>query len=217
MGARHLMECASAGIPVHDGKIQTHAYQRDRHSGAGNCICARHRGHLIHGDAELAKHTGGMIALYPRADYAEQLALPNGEPVKDLHMTLVFLGEVEPFQDDAPDPLMQSLANLAASYTVIDVPVKGYTVFDEGAVVYLLGDNPQLPDLHEDVLNAAHTHYNIPEQYNPWRPHVTVGYDINPHQLDFKGKIIFDRIGLALRERVKFLPLLGANIPEYEQ
>ena len=155
-----------------------------------------------------------MIALYPRTDSALQMAVPTGEPVQDLHMTLVFLGDNVADQH-APDPLLQSLANLADSFTVIDAQVIGRAMFDEGATVYLIGDNPQLPDLHTDALNAAHTITTVPRQHEPWTPHVTVGYDINPRQLDFRGTVMFDRLGVALGNKTHFFPLLGATVGEY--
>ena len=97
------------------------------------------------------------------------MAVPTGESVGDLHCTLVFLGD-DVADQDAPDPLLQSLAHLADSFTVIDAQVTGRAIFEEGAVVYLIGDNPQLPDLHTDALNAAYTITTVPRQHEPWTP-----------------------------------------------
>lgn len=166
------------------------------------------------GRVAAANHTGGMIALFPRTDSALAMAVPTGESVGDLHCTLVFLGD-DVADQDAPDPLLQSLAHLADSFTVIDAQVTGRAIFEEGAVVYLIGDNPQLPDLHTDALNAAYTITTVPRQHEPWQPHVTVGYDIDPRQLDFRGTVLFDRLGVALGSRTHYFPLLGATVGEY--
>lgn len=163
-----------------------------------------------------AKHSGGMVALYPRQDYAAQLAIPNGEPQEELHLTLVFLGE--DVGGMAPGPLIQSVSEAVHSYTVIDARVMGRAEFnhdgsspDGPCAVYLIGDNPQLPDLHQDVLNAANDAVNVPYQHTPWVPHLTAGYGIDPRQLTYTGTVIFDRIGVAWAGDTHFLPLLGAN------
>ncbi|AEL20065.1 hypothetical protein GUMBIE_76 [Mycobacterium phage GUmbie] len=52
--SRHLTECVLAGIPVKNGKIQRHPYQRDSQSGAGNCVCGRDYVHTIHAAGEEA-------------------------------------------------------------------------------------------------------------------------------------------------------------------
>jgi hypothetical protein len=48
------------------------------------------------GNAEQAKGTGGMIALFPRQDDAMNLAIPGGEPPEDMHVTLLYSGESDP-------------------------------------------------------------------------------------------------------------------------
>lgn len=179
-------------------------------------LAAAHRAHWHVADASAAKANGAMVALYPRRDYAQQIAIPTGEPVEDLHLTLVHLGD-NISSTASPDTLIQSMSQLADSFTVIDTRVTGTAVIGEGAVVYLVGNNSQLPDLHTDTLNAAHTSFQVPRQFNPWLPHVTVGYDINPRQLNYTGLILFDRIGVAFRGQTHFLPLLGATIGEYSR
>lgn len=163
-----------------------------------------------------ARHSGGMVALYPRQDYAHQLAVSGGESPEELHLTLVFLG------DDvggmSPAPLIQSVSEAVHSYTVIDARVMGRAEFnhdgssDDGpCAVYLVGDNPQLPDLQQEVLNAANNAVNVPAQHVPWVPHVTGGYGLDPRQLTYTGTVIFDRIGVAWAGDTHFVPLLGAS------
>lgn len=46
---RIITECVVAGIPVTlDGKVQRHQHVPDPQSGAGNCVCGRHGGHVMH-------------------------------------------------------------------------------------------------------------------------------------------------------------------------
>ena len=40
-----------------------------------------------------ATHSGVMIALYPPISVAKKIAIPDGEPADDLHVTLLFFGK----------------------------------------------------------------------------------------------------------------------------
>lgn len=177
-------------------------------------------------NAEAAKQSGGMVALYPRTDDALQMAVPGGEAPQELHVTLAYMGEDVSGQD--PGGISRELAQIADTYTVITARCMGHATFNpdggdpddereqDPCAVYLISDSDQLPDLHTDVLNAVGQQFNLPRQHLPWIPHVTCGYNISIDQLDFTGQVLFDRIGLAFAGRTHFYPLLGATIGEYE-
>lgn len=176
-------------------------------------------GQWVLADAEQAKRTGGMVALYPRADDADKLAVPGGEPPEDLHVTLVYLGE--DVSDLDPSDLHEALARVCETVTVITARVLGHAVFNpdgggdgdkEPCAVYLLGDAAQLADLHADVLDAAHQSVRaLHPQHVPWVPHITAGYSMDPGQLDYTGPVLFDRVGLDFAGQTQFFPLLGAT------
>ena len=183
---------------------------------------------MHHADAEQEKHTGGMVALYPRSDFAQMLAGPGGEPVDDLHVTLVFLGEDVGYQD--PRPLVVATARVAESYGEITGRVFGHAVFNpdghEGrspCAVYLVGHSPELSQIHTDVVRAAEDVFPIPDQHEPWLPHVTAGYSdqasVHPSRGgsplsigEFTGEVIFDRLGLAFAGDTQFFPFHGAAL-----
>lgn len=172
-------------------------------------------------DAEQAKSTGGMVALVPRADDAHKLVLPGGEPIDDLHVTLAYLGEDVSDQD--PGQLQAGVAHIASSFTVITARIMGHAQFnpdggDDGTKdpcsVYLVSDSEQLPDLHSQIIELAQHAVNLPVQHQPWIPHITAGYGLDPKQLSYTGPILFDRIQFAFQGSDHFYPLLGSTTPE---
>lgn len=172
-------------------------------------------------DAEQAKQTGGMVALYPRVDYAQQMEVPGGDDVQELHLTLAYLGE--DVSDMDPGGISQGLAQLCDSYTVIDARVMGHATFNgdggpdgdmDPCATYLISDSEQLSDLHKDVLDLCTQQVNLPQQHMPWIPHITAGYGIDASQLNYNGPILFDRVGLNFGGSSRYFPLLGSTSAE---
>jgi 2'-5' RNA ligase len=170
-------------------------------------------------DADQAKETGGMVALYPRADDADKLAVPGGEPPEDLHVTLVYLGE--DVSDLDPTDLYHALDRALDTTTVITARILGHALFNpdggvdgeqEPCAVYLISDAEQLDELHTAVLAAAQdTVPQLHAQHKPWIPHITAGYDLSPGTLSYTGPILFDRVGLDFAGQTHFFPLMGAT------
>ena len=175
-------------------------------------------------DAEQAKSTGGMLALYPRVDDAMKMAVPDGEPPEELHVTLVYLGEDISGVNAAP--LAHLAAGLADQYAVITARIMGHGVFNpdggengdkEPCAVYLVSDSEQLPDLHADALAAldGQVDFPLPVQHKPFVPHITAGYSMSPGELHYTGPVLFDRIGLAVGGTTHYFPLQGATTSPY--
>jgi 2'-5' RNA ligase len=170
-------------------------------------------------DAEVAKQSGGMIALYPRLDDAHKIAVPGGEPIEDIHLTLAYLGE--DVGDLDPSALYHAVATIVDNVTVITARIMGYALFnpDGGAdgdkdpcAVYLVGDSEQIPDLHNDIQHAVEENFpDAPPQHKPFIPHITAGYDLDIANLDYTGPILFDRVGFDFAEENHFFPLMGAT------
>lgn len=172
-------------------------------------------------DAEQAKSTGGMVALYPRTDYAQQLHIPGGEPVQDMHVTMAYLGEDVTGSD--PGGISQGLDQICSSYTVIDARVMGHATFNgdggpngdmDPCAVYLISDSEQMDNLHRDILDLCTQQFNLPQQHAPWLPHLTAGYGLDANMLDYHGPILFDRIGFKFAGRSHVFPLLGSTSTE---
>lgn len=163
-------------------------------------------------DAEQPDETGGLIALYPRAGDAQTLAIPGGEPVDYLHLSLVYLG------DDigglAEDELQKALRNLAVAHPhPITAHVFGHAIFDlnegpfDNAVVYLVGDSPDLAPFRQQALKSSEHLVPTPAQHEPWVAHVTASYGPSDAVLTYTGDIVFDRIGLSSGGHTTYFPL----------
>lgn len=175
---------------------------------------------LRFGNAEQSKSTGGMVALWPRTDYAEQLHVPGGEPVQDLHVTLCFLGEDVSHLGD-PGGVSRAIANIADSFSVINARIMGHATFNpdggedgekDPCAVYLVSDSDELPEIHKEVLDVCQAQLNIPTQHAPWIPHLTAGYGLDANQLAYVGPVVFDRLGLSFAGTDHYYPLLGSSM-----
>lgn len=149
-------------------------------------------------DAEQAKSTGGMVALFPRVADAQKLVVPGGEPLEDLHCTVVFLGEDVTDQD--PTELISQLDYVSGNYTPVDAKIFGYGAFNPASpdpcAVYLVGGNPDIASLYEELRRFVESRYpGAAEQHSPYVPHITAAYGL-PAALDYQGPVLFDRIGL---------------------
>lgn len=151
-------------------------------------------------DAEQAKATGGMIALIPRTDYAQLLAVPGGEPVKDLHMTMAYLGKDVTGMD--PTGLQAALDTIQGYFGPVESTVFGYGAFnpndlEDGCSVYMVQGTDELKDLHEAVERSVRELFPpVPEAHPIWVPHVTAIYGL-PVPLSYQGPIVFDTLRLA--------------------
>ncbi|MFF6801125.1 phage minor head protein [Streptomyces sp. NPDC012616] len=158
---------------------------------------------------------GGMIALLPRDDDAQFLALPDGEDVGELHCTLWFLG------DDAGQWTDGQRNELVAAVSARAVDLPGPVVArafgvnhwnpdsDNPAWVWAVGDDrdhdgPGLLDargLASWALEDTHDRPDTPAQHTPWVAHVTGAYAADAWPFDQMcerlGAITFDRIRVA--------------------
>lgn len=168
-------------------------------------------------------HTGGMIALIPESP--AMLAVPGGEPVEEIHLTLAYLGD-DVANDLGPEvqaALAREVGQFAASIPPVVGGIFGHASWnpdsDDGpAVVYQLrGDNNLLQEAHEVALMQAREQIGaakLPQQHTPWLPHVTAGYGIDPSTLTYAGPVRFSTLRLAWGDDVHDFPLLGVNMME---
>ena len=130
-------------------------------------------------------HTGVMVALYPDARAAAQLAATKGvtEPKEDLHLTLVFLG------DSSEAPLANGRRQVAKAVQEWAVqkgkPLKGTIngvgrFFNEESdgtnAVYVSPDVPGLPELRQSLCEALHASGFDYAENHGFTPHLTVAY-----------------------------------------
>lgn len=163
-----------------------------------NRVCNFARGMHRSADAEQAKATGGMVALYPRVADGQKLVVPGGEPLDDLHCTVVYLGQDVQGQD--PTELIDHLHYVAPNFGPIEANIFGSGIFnasgDDPCVVYLVGGSPDITGLFRELKGFVSERYpGAAEQHDPYIPHITAAYGAGVG-IDYEGPIVFDRIGL---------------------
>lgn len=157
-------------------------------------------------DADVtAEHTGAMVAVLPSLDDQQRLALDGGEAAEDLHVTLCYLGPATSFDLGMQSQLIQAITNAVATWYTCTVDAFGAAVWNpdgnEPCVVLQLGGDG-LEELHECVYAALEPwEYWIPEQHEPWSPHVALEYTDQltslSQALTKVGPIMLDRVRIA--------------------
>jgi hypothetical protein len=160
--------------------------------------------------------TSGMVALVPSADDVDKLAIGGGEDPGELHLTLAYLGDdVSQLSPQERNGLAGAILDHAQNLAPITARVMGHASFnpDGGAegdmdpcAVYLVGDSPTIPGLHDDLATRTSA-----EQHTPFIPHVTAGYGKSAGDLSYSGPVTFDRMRLALGDQAYDFPLGGVD------
>lgn len=162
-------------------------------------------------DVEQAKSTGGMIALYPSPESARKLAVPGGEPIDDLHITLVYFGE--DVSELSSIDAQVVLDEIGVYWPALTVRAFAHATFNpDGEVgdpcgVYLIGDSPELADLHREIFSEAQDRYDLKQQHLPWIPHITAGYGLEAADLGYTGEVVLDRLVLKWMGQTYTYPL----------
>lgn len=119
---------------------------------------------------------GVMVALFPPADVAEQLALDGGDPPEQLHVTLAFLGKEQDLAD--PAALHTAVQAWAAGTQPLTGTVSGAGLFTAGPepVTYLSVDVPALPQARQDLVGALSDAGLEPSTQHGFTPHMTLQY-----------------------------------------
>jgi hypothetical protein len=160
------------------------------------------------------EHTGGMIALIPRAEDAAKMVVDGGDPVEEMHLTLTYLGDdVTTWDAGRLAAAAGAAGSAAAQIAAVSARVMGHGVFNpdghadrEPCAVYLVGDSAVL-----SPLRAALVPFAEHEQHEPFIPHVTAGFGVPVDKLSFTGDVVFDRLRVALGPQVLDFPLGDAE------
>lgn len=175
-----------------------------------NCRCVLRRVAMEMPDTLVAaprtpsehEDTWGMVALAP-AD-PETVAVENGDPPEELHVTLFYLGDdVTAMREPAVEAVQLGAARAArigpAKATVAGVGTLGD--HDPRATVLFL-NGAGISDARQ-ALTAEMWDYGseeFPEQFEPFIPHMTLGYGLDPNDYqDMIGReILLDRVDVHL-------------------
>ncbi|QGJ95799.1 head maturation protease [Gordonia phage EMoore] len=161
------------------------------------------------------EHTGGMIALLP-ADPAP-LAVEGGDPVDELHLTLVYLGDdLTGASEDWRMSVQTSVANVLARFgeahgaNGIEGTIMGRAAFnetDDACAVYLV--EAQGITALRDQLYAALGDRAPEPTHDAFIPHITAGYGVDVATLSTASgaPVTFDRVRVAIAGENVDLPI----------
>lgn len=164
----------------------------------------------------------GMIALIPTSGNAARLMAADGEHPDDLHATILYLGDIDALNEDAFHRIVGAIESVVAEEHS-PIVADGFNVslfnphnFEKDTCITLGLSGGMLEKfyrrLRERVLESIVDHsFEIPEQHEPWIPHVTLAYS-DDHSLvkklaDRTGDVTFDRVRLALGDDLYDIPI----------
>jgi 2'-5' RNA ligase len=162
-------------------------------------------------------HTGAMIALVPTAEDAKRLAVDDGEPAEELHVTLRYLGKGADFSEQSRKQLIEMVRGQAEKLKPFTAEAFNVAIFnpsgDEPCVVLGLGGE-DIVKAHAAVEAAVEDHgADLPEPHKPFVPHLTLVYTADAGRVeeltDRVGPITFDRLRVAFAGEVTDIPLAG--------
>jgi len=172
-----------------------------------------------------APNTGAMIALVPTPEDAARLAIEGGEPVDELHCTVLYLGEAADFEPEEQQSILDWAEIMAANWERVDGTAFAPAFFNpdggedgekEPCAVLVLNGS-ELAEFYETTAADVTDLVALPEQHLPYIPHITLvhlGEPITANDMfdltDFIarcGPLSFDRLRVSFGEETADIPL----------
>jgi hypothetical protein len=155
--------------------------------------------------AKADKQSGVMVALYPKGP--KKLAVEGGEKVKDLHLTLAFLGDAAALQ--SPDQLRAVVAGFAAACPPLQGEISGPGHFKKPGCTVALVDMPHLPKKRERLRSSLVNAGQPVSDDHGFVPHITLAYD-KVKAKHVAGKTVkFDKVSLVIGGKRQDFQLQG--------
>lgn len=161
---------------------------------------------------------GSMVAMFLPPEAASQVALFDGNPPDDLHITLAYLGEVEP---EVVASAAQVARTVASEFPALEGELNGLGIFTpseqpmDGSPVWVSADVPGLADFRSALVTALKAAGVPVQEDHGFTPHVTLTYSDDPESamsradLDLPIRVGFDTVTTCSgRERIHS-PLAG--------
>lgn len=182
------------------------------------CVGGKVSASVVIAAADGETHTGAMIALIPTDEDAQRLEVDAGADVgespDDMHCTLVYLGNAADFGPDERAQLIQAVTDAVAGMAPVEADGFAVSMFNpHGAdpCIVLGLSGVELVAAQQLVDDATDGIADLPEQHEPWIPHVTLEYTDDPslvaEYVDQTGAITFDRIRIAFGDDVTDIDL----------
>lgn len=162
-----------------------------------------------------AEHSGIMVALVPRAEDAQRLALETGEPADELHVTLFYFGDASAMPLDARRSMAHTIAAETARFGPLTGKAFGFGVFnpttEKPALVLNVGG-----DAIADFRRELDWQLWPSDQHRPWNAHLTLAY-LTPTSEALSlpglgelaarmGSVTFDRVRVAFAGEAVDIP-----------
>ena len=79
---------------------------------------------------------------------------------------------------------------------------------DDPCMVYLVGGSPDITDMFRSLRDFVKDRYpGAASQHDPYVPHITAGYGLDPEDLHYTGPVAFDRLALRWPDNDQDFPL----------
>ncbi len=120
-------------------------------------------------------NTSMMIALFPPSEWAQRCAPYTDIPLDELHLTLVYLPDVD---DDLAESILATMASLAPTLEVLTLGVTGPSAFYNPTSIarVLILSGFGLVKLRTQVVAALEQRGQLTRQNHDFNPHLTFGY-----------------------------------------
>jgi HK97 family phage major capsid protein len=157
-----------------------------------------------------------MVAFFLPPDVAERLALAGGEPAKELHLTLAFLGDADQITDI--ERLKDQLALWSRNQIPITGRINGLGRFTETGkpgqhAIYASFDAPALPRFRQALCGELEWLGLPPRQDHGYTPHITLTYtgegDPSPTESIEPVEITFTHFTLVIGDSLFHFELNG--------
>lgn len=156
-------------------------------------------------DPEDFRSAGAVIVMVP-AD-SDPVSSASSE---DAHMTVAWLGPSSDIEDiQAVEAEVEEAASTMGGPRTLRVTGQGTLGKDSAEVVHLEA-SPEALSMREFLLSrpSVKSAYDSVEQFDSWKPHVTLGYPETPKNSEYEGKsITFDRLALWAGNDHKEFPI----------
>jgi 2'-5' RNA ligase len=199
-------------VEEEDGEVEVETDDEDEVDGRRAVVAASAEG----------GHTGAMLALRMTDEDAARLCVHDGLPMDELHSTLAYLGEADKITPEVRERMVKDVTKLANKMQPFQAEAADVTVFNPGTnndrepalVLGLTGQ--ELADLHGNVSKMSWDGFEMPEQFAPYKPHVTLRQPAGDLErvgavADRMGPVTFDRLRLAFAGEVTDIPLGGVT------
>ncbi len=162
-----------------------------------------------------SERTTAMTAYKLPATIAHQIAIPDGEPVDDLHMTLTFHSNA-PISEDERSAFQRVVKSVADSHDPLTGEISGigrFTSVSDGSKtpLYASVDMPGLPEFRHDLVTSLNDAGFAVNAEHGYTPHITLAYldkDDPTPSVDISAvKLPFTALTLALGDELHTYPL----------